>query len=251
MEKKEFEFGRDSCYRLISVTDKDGRDKSQDGYFYEYRLGCIATDFHYDDFPTHGGMYRLNMKFVQNEKGQWIKRGLHTSAVTDIEETENGFILHTIYSDYTFEKAGLREVPMQDAKELIELYMSLNENSYFGKGFYYDEAGKAYELTDYLHVGTFQDSVLIRFIANETLNGCVCRYFPMTTYVEFYNTMYKQQDYSVPMLIHNTGKEDLQIRFERYPHTWTIKPGESKRIIPFKADGSDRKEECLSEEKQI
>ena len=32
---------------------------------------------------------------------------------------------------------------------------------------------------------------------------------------------------------------DLTIRFDWHSNTWTLRPGESKRIMPYLADGSD------------
>ena len=234
-----FEFDPEQAYRLVAVTDKNERDKVHSHVFYEDRFNCVAVNFHYDDFPSHGDKYCMNMKFIQTEDGLWCKRGLHTSTVWEVKETENGVKLITSNSIYVFEKAELNEVTYQDEANLIELYMSLEDDDYFGKGFYYDTEKKPHELREHVHVGMFQDSVLIHFIKEENLQGCACRYFPMGNYVEFYDTLYKQQDYSTPMLIHNTGKKDLPIRFEAYPHVWTIKPGESKRIMPFTPDGAD------------
>lgn len=122
------------------------------------------------------------------------------------------------------EKTELKEVLYQDEANLIELYMSLEDDNYFGAGVYYDAEKKIYELREYVHLGMFQDSVLIHLAEKEMVTAC--RYFPTGNYVEFYDTLYGQQDYSTPMLIHNTGKKELPIRFQMYPHVWTIKPGE-------------------------
>lgn len=238
-----YEFDKKKPYRLIAVTDKEGRDKGNSHDFYEDRMNCVATGFHYDQFPTShdSDNYRLNMRFVQNEHGLPIHRSLHTTTVWKVEEMENGIRIHTSNSIYTFENAELKEVTYQDAANLIEMYMSLEDNNYFGDGFYYDENKVPHALSEYVHVGMFQDSVLIHLAEKEMVTAC--RYFPMGNYVEFYDTLYGQQDYSTPMLIHNTGKKELPIRFQMYPHVWTIKPGESKRIIPFNPEGADPEEE--------
>lgn len=237
-----YEFNPKQAYRLMAVTDRTGRDKSHTHYFYEAIVNCVAVNFHYDDFPSHEEYYRSRMQFVRNELGQPVYRSLHTSTVWNVEETENGVKLMTSNSIYTFEKAEVREIPKLDESNVIELYMSLEDDYCFGAGFYYDAEKNTYELKEHVHLGMFQDSVLIHIVKDELLMDCVCRYFPMGRYVEFYDTLYKQQDYSTPMLIYNTGNMDLQIRFQMYEHVWTIKPGESKRIIPGKPDGADPEE---------
>ena len=115
------------------------------------------------------------------------------------------------------------------SEQLIELYLSLEEDCYFTKGFYYDADKKVHGLRAHAHVGTIQDSVLIYIEGNNQLSGCVCRYFPRGK-VEFYNTRYGQQGSWIPMLIHNTGKEELVVSFNRGTHRWIIPPGKSEYI---------------------
>lgn len=43
--------------------------------------------------------------------------------------------------------------------------------------------------------------------------------------VEFYDTLYGQQDYSVPMLIHNCGTIPLAISLEGYGQMGKVDPG--------------------------
>ena len=71
MEQKtrRYEFDTNQAYKLISVTDHQGNDKVCSHGFYEERLNCAAVDFRYDDSPSYGDKYRLNMMFVQNEDG--------------------------------------------------------------------------------------------------------------------------------------------------------------------------------------
>ena len=71
-------------------------------------------------------------------------------------------------------------------------------------------------------------------------SNCVCRYFPNAK-VEFYDTLYGQQDYSTPMLIHNTGKRDLVVGFQMYPYEWKIEPGTSKHIMPYQVEEEGQK----------
>ena len=242
MEEKEFEFGRDGVYRLVAVTDRQGNDRTADETFYKDRVGCVATGFYYDDYSV-AGLYRLNMTFVRTPDGQYANRGLHTSVVLEVKDKPGGFDLVTAYSVYSFEKAQLNEIPVKENRNVIELFLSHEDNYLFSKGFYHDPDGKAYDLVADIHVGMIQDSVLVRPVANDEIYDCVCRYFPESYGIEFYNTLYGQQSYSVPMLIHNTGVNDLEVRFERFPFSWTIKPGESKHIMPYNPEGADKENE--------
>lgn len=236
---KQFEFERNGYYKLVSIKDRQGNDRMKERDFYEERVGCITTDFCYDDYPSTGGLYRLNMTFVRNKDGLWANRTLHTSVVFRVDKTSTGFKVMTAYSVYSFEKAELDEPLLNREKNTIELYLSTADNYNFAKGFFIDNDGESFELIRNVHIGMFQDSVLLRFPENEKYHGFACRYFPELYGVTFYDTLYKQPDYSTPMRIHNTGSRDLEVKFEMFPHVWTIAPGESKRIIPYNSEGAD------------
>lgn len=237
-----YEFDRNKAYKLVAITDHDGRDKSHTHYFYEERLNCIATYLEYRSKPSHGEYYQMRMVCVQDENGTWICRPLRTSTVWKVEETEKGINIHTSNTIYVLEETTLKEPVYQDEANLIELYLGMEEQHNFAKGFYYNEEKKTEELYDDMHVGTFTDTILIGTYKDSIWGEYVCRYYYRDTDIEFYDTLYGQQDYSTPMLIHNVGKTDLRICFERYDRHWTIKPGESKRIIPYQPDGADLEE---------
>ena len=241
MKKKErYEIKETAVYRLISVTDKEGNDKVHERRLYEERIGCLATDFVYDDMGRLEGC-RLHMRFVEDEDGKPISRRLRTSPVSKVEETETGITLYTYNSIYVFENAELKEPTYAEEALLTELYLSTDEDYYFCKGFYYDEEKYPHELLGHIHVGMFQDSVLVSL--QENAMDTVCLFFPYSECIVFYDTIYGQQDYSVPILIHNVGKSSFQVEFEDYPCKWTIKPDESKRIIPYTPTGADKEEE--------
>lgn len=241
MEKKErYEINETAVYRLISVTDKEGNDKTHERRLYEERVGCLATDFIYDKVGRLGG-YRLHMRFVEDEAGKPICRRLHTSPVLKVEETETGIKLFTYNSIYVFESATLKAPSYAEEALLIELYLSAEEDYYFCKGFYYDEEKYPHNLMGHVHVGMFQDSVLVSL--EENAMDTACRFFPYCEFIVFYDTLYGQQPYSIPMLIHNAGKSSFRVEFEGYPCKWTIKPNESKRIMPYTPAGADKEED--------
>ena len=112
-------------------------------------------------------------------------------------------------------------------KNIIELYLK-DTGSNFGKGFFYDEEGKVHELGRHVAGGMFIDTVLVHLM--ESPGEFVCRYYPQYAGIEFYNTIYRQQDYSRDMLIHNVGEKPLTIRFQRSENVIILAPGESKTI---------------------
>lgn len=240
-----YEFDREKAYKLVAILDKEGKGKANTKSFYADRLNCIAVNLRYDKNPVHGTTdeFRMKMTFVQKEDGMPVQRKLHTSVVDFVEETERSLKIHTKNSIYVMEEARIIEIEPLDEANLIELYLSLMEDNHFAAGFYYDANRKPHELVEYVHVGMFTDSVLIGTYEEVMYDEYVCRYYWRDTCIEFYDTIYGQQDYSTPMLIHNTGKSDLIIRFEAYPKLWTIKPGESKKIVPFSPVGADGEKE--------
>lgn len=237
MEKKDrYEFNYEKAYQLVAITDNNGNDKVPTRSFYAERLNCIATEFEYDE-EVHKDGYRLYMRFVRNEHGMPINKGLHTSPIHKVEDTPEGLIIYTRNSIYKFKSAEINEVPYKEEASLIELFLSADEAYYFTKGRYYNEDKKPQDLERHVHLGMTQDSVLIA--PKENPMDFVCRFFPNWQDICFYDTIYGQQDYSVPMLIHNTGIRPFQVRFERYHKVWTIAPNESKRIVPFTPEGAD------------
>lgn len=236
-----YEFNREKAYRLVGITDRVGRDKVATKSTYGERINCVAVNLRYDRSPVYGttDAFRMKMTFIRDAEGQPIQRKLHTGVVCFVEKTERGLKIHTQNSIYVMEEAEVTELMPLDEANLIELYLSLDDDCHFAAGFYYDADRKAHELVEYMHVGMFTDSVLIGTYEDALYGSYVCRYYWRSNSIEFYDTIYGQQDYSTLMLIHNTGKRDLIIQFEFYPKKWTIKPGESKMIIPFSSEGAD------------
>ncbi len=236
-EKQRFEFDKHQAYKLLAVTDKEGVNKTNSRSLYANAEGLIAINLRYDEESNYDGFQRMFLDFVQDQKGNWVNRSIHTSPVSEVKLTNVGIDIHTHNSVYVMEKTELKDTLICSNKNTIELYLSMDDNYHFGKGFYCDNNGKTYELTPYIHIGTFTDTVLIGI---QEARKCMCRYYFQSDSIEFYNTIYHQQDYSKSMLIHNTSKnKPLLICFEGYDRQWTIAPGESKRIIPFNPIGAD------------
>lgn len=230
MEFNRYKFNPSQAYRLISVTNHDGSEKNQE--FYKRYIHAVAIKLRYDDYPTDEKLCRMKMNFVLNAEDQWMFGTLHTSRVWKVVETEHGIQIFTGNSIYTLEKTVLKQPEFLDAAVLIELYFSLSEPLIFCKGVYYDEKKRPHELTADKHLGLFMDTVLVRFSENAEFGEYLCRYYLQRPTIEFYDTLYHQQEYDIPLFIHNVGKEELQIEFEGDIRIWPIKPGESKMIFP-------------------
>ena len=230
----------EKIYRLVDVLDREGNSRAEADprhrEFYQSLRGCIVRNIR-EDITFRSGSRIVRVDVIQNPAGRWINRNFKTSPLEELRELEDGGLeIVTMRSVYRFEPGELTPPVYQDAADLIELYLC-DENWQFAAGFYYDSEKQPHPLVGSVHLGTFQDSVMVCLEENRGI--CTCRYFPMGTRIEFYNTLYGQQDYSRRILIHNTGETPLEIRFQHFRATWTILPGESKTITPFCADGAD------------
>lgn len=240
----------DKTYRLVDVLDRKGNRRvetdlrNQD--FYKGIIGCIVQNIRESTSFYHDGTF-ARVDLVQDSSGKWINRNFRTSPVEEIRELEDGRLeIITENSVYRFEPAELQPPVYLDEAEVIELYLD-NNNAQFCNGYYYDQDKQPHQLTYDVHGGMFQDSVLIRK-AEDPMGEYVCRYFPRNSSIQFYDTIYRQQDYATPMMIHNNGDLPLKIKFQKFRAVWIIQPGESKMITPYCTDGADDEHENRSDD---
>lgn len=216
------------CYRLVDVLTSDRTSKVEAQTLYQERLGCLTKNILrrpiYD-----GGQSRMHMTFIQDAAGNWINKGLRTSPVSKIVETEHGLEIYTTNSIFLFEKADLREPEYLDAADTIELYLN-DEKNHFCKGIYYDTDKVPCELECIVHLGTFQDSCILCVGGN--VMQSVCRYFPRLDSIQFYNSFPQQDPYRQPIVIHNTGKTSLHVTFQGNNRKWTIRSQNTETIFP-------------------
>ena len=225
----------EKTYRLTAILDHQGNRRSEwdpkRSEFYRSLEGCLAQNIREGTYLLSDEKI-MRIDIIQDPDGNWINRNFHTSPVEKICETENGGLeIITMRSVYRFELAEPKAPVYQDDAELIELYLC-DQNYQFAAGYYYDADKQPHPLTDSVHLGTFHDSVLI--FQSDNFANCVCRYYPLGSTVEFYDTIYQQQDYSRRILIHNTGSTPLTIRFQGFQASWIIQPGETEMITPPK-----------------
>lgn len=234
-------------YRLADVTDHNGNTKINSHPKYERWIGRIAKNIRVDR-TTFEGTPMVRMEFVQDKDGMRIRKSMHTSEMHDITLHDNGRIdILTRNSVYILEPAEIKSLePFDGETPLIELRIS--DNVEFRSGIYYDSDNVPHELACRTHVGTFKDSCLIYLAEEQTMDEIVCRYFPKGNEIEFYDTLYGQQDYSVKMLIHNESDVELKVSFENFDAVRTIPAGGKKSIIPYDSEGADSDDEEQKED---
>ena len=230
-----YEIDNTKAYRLVDVRDHEGNSKVETQELYMARVGCVSKSIQLG-IPWNGRSC-MYMEFIQDREGNWINLRLRTSLVDDIQEKDGVVEIRTQNSIYVLEPAELREPEYLDEAEVIELYLSTDAQFKFCTGFYYNAEKEPLELVCHAHAGTFQDSCLI--CLKSFPYDTACRYFPSRYSIEFYNTLYRQQDYSRRLLIHNVGKDYLTVSFEGFNAEWRIAPGDQRWITPYNKTGAD------------
>lgn len=112
--------------------------------------------------------------------------------------------------------------------EMFWLELSADCEYYFDNAYFKSASGKLLMTTMHVHVGTFQDSVI--------LEECHLRYFPyQKNSLQFYHTLYEMfsEETETPKrllgYIYNSGSTPLRVKFT-WGKTIEIKPGET---VPF------------------
>lgn len=226
-----YNFDVESAYRLVDVQDHSGASKVESRDLYKERVGCIAKKIRTQTLNIEEKPYQIiRMEFVMDSSGRWIYKRLRTSPVLDVYKKNGRVEIKTINSIYVLEPAELPTQEYQDAVDLIELYLS-DEGNRFVKGFYYDADKAPHELEAFVHEGLIVDSCLVHF-ADDFITGIVCRYFIQPETIEFYDTLYHQQEYNTPILIHNCSDKPMKVEFPFSIDVWTIEPWSDMRIEP-------------------
>lgn len=109
--KERYKFDENKYYKLVSIVDHNGVDKSNTNNLYAERMNCIATHLVLDYYD------RVMMVFVEDSEGKRIRKALHTSIVERIDEIPNGLRIYTLNSIYTFEDVTINISEPQDISE--------------------------------------------------------------------------------------------------------------------------------------
>lgn len=122
---------------------------------------------------------------------------------------------------------------LQNNEYLLDI--SVNSNYYFDGGLYKDSAGNLHEIVESVHIGTFQDSVILSTHTEDDWDGM--RYFPYAgNRLEFYEQLWKNEDRAqVQGYIRNTGSEPIEVMF-----IWgkgvKIEPGSKIEVVEGMGD---------------
>ena len=227
-----FEFAEGHYYRLTDVRDLSGRSKAHMNDLYRSRVGCLTPYIRMRPYGSDVDGLCLYVWFMQDAEGNFVNRHLRTSLISEVVEHDDGTVeVITSNSIYVFEPASPLEPEYREATNLLELWLGSGDYL-FDKGVHYDADSTPHLLTNSIHLGTFQDSCLICY--EDCPSITVARYFPRARGIEWYDTLYRQQDYSTPMLIHNTGKEPMTVEFQFGGEEHRIAPGGELLIHPPK-----------------
>ena len=223
-------FEKEKCYELVDVRDLFERSKAHMDELYSCRIGCIAQYICQKPYDNKSDGQCLYVQFMQDAAGNFINRRLRTSEISEIREKDGCIEVITANSIYVFQEAQLKEPEYREAGNLIELWLGTGDYL-FDEGVHYDDDGLPHILQLSIHLGTVRDSFLICHMDNPGIT--IARYFSGYQGIEFYDTIYGQQDYDMPMLIHNTSNHPLTIKFQFCREIrYEIKPGGEKWIRP-------------------
>lgn len=223
-----FEFVEGKHYQLVDVRDLFGRSKAHMSELYSARVGCITPYIRMRPYDSKVDGLCLYVYFNQDADGNFVNRHLRTSEISEIIEGEEIEVI-TANSIYVFKPAEPKEPEYREASNLIELWLGTGDYL-FDKGIHYDADGAPHLLTNSIHLGNIQDSFLICHRDNPSIT--VARYFSGFQGIEFYDTIYGQQDYSMPILVHNTADYELSIRFQFAKIEYRVESGREKLIQP-------------------
>lgn len=223
-----FEFVEGKHYQLVDVRDLFGRSKVHMSELYSARVGCITPYIRMRPYDSKVDGLCLYVYFNQDADGNFVNRHLRTSEISEIIEGEEIEVI-TANSIYVFKPAAPKEPEYREASNLIELWLGTGDYL-FDKGIHYDADGAPHLLTNSIHLGNIQDSFLICHRDNPSIT--VARYFSGFQGIEFYDTIYGQQDYFMPILVHNTADYELSIRFQFAKIEYRVESGREKLIQP-------------------
>lgn len=219
-------------YKLEEFCDHNGRSKMEgsrsDQEKYQYWVGCYTNDIRI--ILLHG-VECLKVQFAKDADGNYTSRHLRTTPIQKIEPGIGRVIVHTANSVYTFVECSLPEPEVREANNLLELWLGSGDHR-FDKGVHYDAGGNPHILQLSLHLGTMCDSFLICHRENPHI--IIARYFSGYQGIQFYDTLPRQQDYSTPILVHNTADYELSIRFQFSDTEHRIAPGTELLFHPPK-----------------
>ena len=221
-------------YKLVAVTDIDGRDKASSNEFYRKYIGFITGDMIYDMKEAGNEYFRLWIYFDKDDEGNWVSHRVHTTGVRKIVETDAGFNIYTKNSIYIFESVDYDESFLTSTKNLIELFLSSEVNGYFCRGIYYDEDGNTHILNADLHINLLANFVELHKRTND--QELLMRFLLSQEGMVLSDVLRNTEIGYIPLLIHNMGNTPIQIGYMGWAGKHSIMPNEDKIITPYERD---------------
>lgn len=236
-------FDPDKTYRLVDVTGKDGEPKADREKFYKERVGCIATHLHADK-GEDAEASRVFMDFIRTADNRRTNLTLHTSVATEARYEGERLTLFTTFSIYYFVEEKVEPTTFLQETNLIELYMTDTESN-FCEGYFYDEHGAVHPLALAIRVSFIEDTYMLYCKNRPILEyGCVARYYCEPHGIGFYDTIKKQYEHVLRILIHNEAACDFTVTGTL--GTYVIPVGGSTYIEPL-AEESEKSRDVLPE----
>ncbi len=233
---KDLEKYKGKNYKLIDILNYNLVSKVESKPMYKGIINCTTKSFRERNFGNnHSGedKFAIRIDFAFNARGEWTNKNIRTSMVSQIIETDNLLKIYTANSIYIFETTE-KPVPVyQDSAQLIELFIN-DEMNRFCKGFYYDENKEPHMLDCFTNYEMNETCGHVHIWENNRISETVCRFYIHEKGIEFYDTLYHQQDYSKKMLIHNTADNPITISFQFSDVSYVIAPGGSIEFMPPK-----------------
>ena len=222
-------------YRITSIVSRlDGDYAEGKKLLYSNLEGCIVRGIRIcgnDETGFHVGLIDI----IRGWDLRWQNCRIQIEGVETFQEREDGCLkLQTQNSVIIFKPVDEYELIQPDMGGEVDLYLS-DKNAQLIAGIYRDTNQKHHFLKSVLHLGYGAESVYVEL--EDKPGSSLVRYFPMGSHIQFCGMFDSRHIYSGRIRIHNCGKIPLQISFAGCPETWTIQPGEARRI---------RKESCDS-----
>lgn len=221
----------DEYFYLNGVVNGHTSPRCKDGtYIHTSMIMSIADKGDTLEFCTRNTVYTLNKRNIaantglSDESQKDVLFSCFSSNMGDSGNAAAQELLHIIKEkrQRTMEKAEAL------GSEMFWLELSADCEYYFDQAYFKSSSGELHREDKLVHVGTFQDSVILK--------ECDLRYFPyQKNSLKFYHTLYEMllEESETPNrllgYIYNSGSTPLRVKFT-WGKTIEIKPGET---VPF------------------
>ena len=230
---------REKSYRLTAIHDRHEK-RGEELYpqrkaFFDNLVGCTARYIR-QSADAYNGSPTAKIDLLQGPDGKCIHGSIEINLLEDVRELENGD-LEIVTTDCVccFEPVVAAQDLYPEDGAMIELYLC-NDHIQFDSGLYVDDHGSPHVLDAVVNLGRVHHNVAV--VRKDRPFATVCTYIPMGDCIKLYSMFYHQQKYARRFVVHNIGTSPLKITFERNPESWTIQPGQARRLTKECCDGA-------------